>query len=491
MDNDRVAKDKLRISPADVCIEVENRQSSRHGRLPRWNLCITIPKSLDGRGTIAFDFGATSLRTIALSKLIGGPVTYPADPDAAAFKAVWCSPETNPAYQEIITQRQPGLSKQRVSTFLSVPRRYKPRVHQLVWGHAYYFVWPSSFDPKFPAAFELLAFENNKDWSCALSSLPESGNEILADWLKSICSVDVEYSSSTWSLLYPFLSTYSYDGRIEVPAVGNLVIGCGRSEEADEFRVKASSVINGERIESQLPDKPRSVVALTYTNDTPDVFELSGSYEVSFRFRPPGSQELRDQPMVWGEFESPIKGSFRVPMHTVAARQWLGEVRANRAQLERVTLPQAAQGELTWRNEPIAQWNRSWLNRRDGLDRRGLQLVKLAREELDQVQTVLRSTGDEVRVSFFGFGEHYFPAVEKDHETVCLSRRLRARMQWLQKEVSLVHGDGWPVSENISDQDLIDCFLDLTPPRSLAGHYQSIRRSIDRLASTHIDGSVG
>ena len=130
-DDDRVARDKLRIFPPEVCIEVEERQSSARGQLPRWNLCVTIPKSIDGRGTINFDFGAASLRKIALSKLFGGPVTYPADPDAGDFKAVWCSPETNPAYQEIITERRSGLNKQGLTPFVSMRGRYKPRARRL------------------------------------------------------------------------------------------------------------------------------------------------------------------------------------------------------------------------------------------------------------------------------------------------------------------------------------------------------------------------
>lgn len=480
-DDERVASDKIRISPPEICIEVEDRRLSRRGRLPRWGLCITIPKSVDGRGTITFDFGVASLRTIALSKLFGGPITYPADPDASDFKAVWCSPETNPVYKEIIGERLSGLNKQGVTPFISVRGRYKPRARRLVWGRAYYFVWPKSFDPKFPSALEVLAFENNKEWSCVLSALPESRDEILADWLESVCSgaVGIENTSTTWSLLYPFLSTYAYDGQIEVPAVGRFIVGCSRTREAEETGTMVSAIINGERIQTQLPDQSRSVVALTYSDAIPDVLELAGNYQASFSFRRPEPQALADQPMVWVEFESPTKGSIRVPMHTAVARRWLGEVRAGRAQLNEVTLPEAVQGELVWRSSPIAAWNRSLLNFRDGDGGRWLHQVKLARDELEHIRFVLRLTGDEVLVSFRGFGEHHFSAMEEEGDpAVRLSRRLRNRMLWLQKEISLVCCDCQPVANDISDHDLIQCFLALTPPASLAAHYQSIRRSI-------------
>ena len=475
----RVAKDKLGITPPSICIEVENRQLSGRGRIPRWSLCIAIPKSVDGRGRISFDLGAASPRTIALSKLFGGPATYPANPDANDFKAVWCSPETDPAYRDIISERRPGLNKQGVTPFMSVRGRYKPRARRLVWGRAYYFVWPKSFDPKFPSALDVLAFEKIKDWSCVLCALPESRDDILADWLDRVCSVDIESSSATWSLLYPFLSAYAYNGDIEIPAIGPLIVGCNQTGETDEVKTKAYAIVNGERIETQVPDQSKSVVALTFSDIIPDVFELAGNHQVSFSFRAPEVQSFGDHSIAWGEFESATRGWIRVPMHTPGARRWLEEVRANRAQLNGITLPEAFRGELAWRSNPIAAWNRSPLNRNYVEGRRWLHQVKLGRDELELIQSVLKSTGDEVLLSFRGLGEHHFLSVEaEDDRVVRLSRRLRNRMLWLQKEISLVYGDGQPVADNVSDHDLVQCFLALTPPTSLAGHYQSIRRSV-------------
>lgn len=492
-DDDQVGKDTIRISPPEVCIEVEANQSKRNQRLPKWKLCITIPKSLDNRGTIRFDFGGDSYRTIALSKLFSGATTYPADPNAVDFKAIRCSPAINPTYQEIIERGQTGLNKQGITPFEAVPRKYKPRAHRLIWGRAYYFVWPKSFEPKFPFDFEMLAFENNQGWSCKLGTLPKNHNEILAEWLKSVCSVDVEYSSSTWSLLYPFLSAYTYDGRIEVPSVGSLLLGCNQIESAGEVNPKVSSIINGNRVEALLPDQPKSVVALTYSNDLPDSFELSGNYQASFSFCQLDPQKLTEQlPIVLGEFELTIENSIRVPMHTATARRWLEEVREDRAQLKQIILPNAVQVELAWRSEPIEPWNRSFLNRMNGQNRKLLQQVKLAREELDQIQTVLKMTSNEVRIAFQEFGEHHFLKVEaEENQTVSLSRRLRDRMLWLQKESSLIHGIGQPVAENISDHDLLQCFLALTPPPALAGHYKALSRSIEELLSTRGSEGIG
>ena len=480
------AAHESRIPPAEVCIEVENRQSSRRARPPRWQLCLTIPKSLNGIGTITFDFGPTSKRTIALSKLSRSPQTYPADPDAAGYSAIWCSPDTNPAYRETISQRHPGLSTQGVSAFLSVPRRFKPRARRLQWGKAYFFVWPTSFDPKFPADFDLLPLEKNKSWACALTSLPTNHSETLLNWAKTACSAHVEYSSSTMSLLYPFLSVNGHDGRIEVPAVGSLIVRSVNRDGADHGRSKAASIVDGKNHEVLLPEESTSLVGFSYSKGTPASFDLSGNHEASFRFLPLRSHELREQPMVWGEFQSPAEGRSKVPLHSNAARQWLAAVRAGQASLERLILPQAVQGELAWRSGPIANWNRSCLNQRAARDRKHLQQITLPQDELDQVQAVLRSTLNEVRLSLPGFAEHYFSAVVPVPEaTVCLTPELRSRILWLNKEIAFACGY-WrpPIFETVSDHHLVRCFLDLTPPPSLTGHYRSICRSIDHQIST-------
>ena len=478
----------LRITPVEAAIEVENRQSRRRGRAPQWQLCLTIPKSPDGRGAITYDFGA-SKRTIALSKLSRSPQTYPADPNAADYSAVWCSPETDPAYRETITQRHPGLSKLAVSAFLSAPRRFKPRVRRLVWGQAYFLVWHTSFDPNFPTDLELLPLAKNKDWACALSPLPRSHSETLADWVMNVCSVHVETPSSSMSLVYPFLSAYGHDGCLEVPAVGRLIVRSDKCK-ADQCRDKALSVVDGKQFEEPLPDTPTRLVDFAYPKGTPVGFELCGNHGASFRLLPLRSHDLGGQPLVWGEFDSPIFGTIRVPLHTKAARQWLHYVRTNQASLERLTLPQAVRGQLAWRDTPIAKWSLLCLNQRAGRDRKELGQITLARAELDRVQALLRSTAHEVRISFSGFGEHYFPAaVRLPQASVRLSRPLRSRILWLQKEISLVYGTGGPsTAETISDHDLVQSLLELTPPPSLSGHYHSICRSLDHQA--RLDGSV-
>ena len=133
-DNDREVNGNRGIPSPEVCIEPEESKSRTRRHLPRWKLCITIPKSVDSKGWVTYDFGNSSRRTIALSKLSGGSVTYPADPDAPDFKGLWCSPETSLGYQVSIMQKLPGLSKQGLTSFVSVPGRYKPRAHRLIWG---------------------------------------------------------------------------------------------------------------------------------------------------------------------------------------------------------------------------------------------------------------------------------------------------------------------------------------------------------------------
>ena len=489
-DNDREVNGNRGIPSPEVCIEPEESKSRTRRHLPRWKLCITIPKSVDSKGWVTYDFGNSSRRTIALSKLSGGSVTYPADPDAPDFKGLWCSPETSLGYQVSIMQKLPGLSKQGLTSFVSVPGRYKPRAHRLIWGRAYYFVWPKTFDPSFPDELEKLTFDENQDWSCVLSTLPETRNEIIESWLKNSFSVEIEYPSSSWSLLYPFLSSFKYDGHVEVPQVGNLILGCEQTE--DSVRTEALTIINGERFELQLPERSRSVVTLTLENDTPEFLYLYGNYQVAFRFRPLDAYDREEQPIVFAEFKSPAHHSIWIPLHTVAARIWLDKVRTGCSQLMQISLPEAVRGELAWRADSSSSWKRIELNYGDNQNRRWLRQVKLAQEELDKIQSVMSSKNDEVKITFKGYGEYYFLNVNKDEkQTIRLPQQLRNRMIWLYKLTSLVHGVGQTDGGNISDCDLIKYFHAMTPPPLYTGHYYTICRTLERLSSVLESRRIG
>ena len=478
-DSDQIIRDRVQISPPLVCIEVEHHQFSNHPKPPRWNLCVQIPKSVDGYGTMYFDFGNGQPRTIALSKLSRGPVPYPVDPNSNDFRAVWCSPETNSEYQNVVKQCQPGLDKQGVTPFASVSERFKPRALQITCGRAYYFVWPNSFELNFPSGLEIFEFENNQDWSCVLCNIPDSDDKSLVNWLESVCSVDVKKSLSSWSLLYPFLSTITSDGYIDVPDVGNFILGHNQTEASGEDKLQVSLSVNNKLNTLQVPDQPKSVIALDCDGDGPDGLELSGTCQEFFSFHSLESSKMTNSHTVWAVFGSCTEdGSIRVPMHSVAARTWLGKVSLNRAELKKIILPEALVGELAWRTELTAPWNCTRFNCKDS---RNLSYVELGLEELAYIQSTLKSANEEVRITFWGSCEyHFFKVKEPENLDVSVSPQLRNRMLWLQKEISIIHGMGQIRPDNLSDNDLIQHFLALTPPPSLVGHFRAIRKSIER-----------
>ena len=475
------------ITAPQVCIEPENINTRPRRSLPRWKLCVTIPKSPDSRGWVTYDFGDNSPRTIAMSKLTGGPVTYPADLEAPDFKGLSCSPEVNLRYQVGIMEKQLGLNKQVITPFVNVPGRYKPRARFLFWGREYYFVWPNSFDPSIPAELDRLTFNENRGWSCILSNLPEIRNQTIETWIKKHFSVNLENPSSKWSLLYPFLSSYKHDGSVEIPQAGNFVLGFTRIKETD--KTYALTIVNGERITRQLPERQRCVTNLTYDSDIPELFELYGSNQVGFRFSPLNAYDLENQPTVLAEFESPNHRSVTIPMHSVAARKWLDKVRTGFCKITQIKLPEAVRGELCWRTEPSSPWQRELINCGDDKNRRWLRPIKLAQKELDQIQLILSTTSNEVRISFKGIGEHHFLSVQSDVvQITSLPQKLRDKMRWLQNEISLVHRVGHPVSDDISDDDLIDCFHAMVPPPPYTGHYLAICRTLELLGSTRTSG---
>lgn len=69
----------------------------RYSELFSWN---TIRPTCSGRnGTVQIDCGAGDIRKIALSKLVLGAQTYPANPAPPDFGANWVSPDVRAPYR--------------------------------------------------------------------------------------------------------------------------------------------------------------------------------------------------------------------------------------------------------------------------------------------------------------------------------------------------------------------------------------------------------
>jgi hypothetical protein len=162
------ARDGPSIPPLTLSIELEQETLVRGNRLREWGLRLTIPKSDDAHGRVSINCGGNTVRTVALSKLFLSSVTYPVDPEAADFGAVWISPEVRPRFRDAIEGRIPGLDHERINVFAASTQKYKPLCSYLSWGETYYFVWRSENRVALPRSLFTRRLADRGAWAASM-----------------------------------------------------------------------------------------------------------------------------------------------------------------------------------------------------------------------------------------------------------------------------------------------------------------------------------
>lgn len=475
------AKSKLpTFRSAELCIEIERHQHNIPRKKLRWNLCVTVPRSVDASGQITFDFGPGENRSITMQKLTSGPRNYVIDPNTKSYRAVWCSPEVDQRYREAVAERQTGLADSNVTAFSEASSRFKPRSKSLAWGTRYYFVWPDSFNVEFPPDIEVLPFDKNKNWLCALATLPEEESEALRLWLKKHCLLEVEKSHHTCALLYPFLSAPGYD-KTEFLSNNRFLLGFRSTDELIEsVHIKTG----GKEIDKDLSGLSSGVISASFDTNRLVEIELNGPQPVAFQTRDLKQRQLPEPPVVWFEFESSGTGTTRIPFHTPLARKRFAQVRERSAEIKSATIPRALTGELAWKSDLDSVWEKYLINGDGTTHRRDLDNIQIPRDALHTLQTVLQNTAHEVAINFCNLGEHHFLAEPKSvTESFHLSSDVRTQIIWLHNQNMRLPGTSNVATNIASDLDLVRNFLTTTPAPELVAHYESVRRLLRRFTS--------
>jgi hypothetical protein len=219
------ARHEPAIPPLALCIELEQEALVRGNRLREWGLRLTVPKSDDAHGRVSIDCGGKAVRTVVLSKLFLSSLTYPADPEAADFGAVWISPEVRPRFRAAIEGRISGLDRERINVFVASPQKYKPSSSHLSWGETYYFVWRSENRVVLPRSLFTRRLADRGAWSCAMVALPDEADAALETWLRQACGRNVSKERRRWGIVYPVAYDVDISGQIVIAESASLIIG--------------------------------------------------------------------------------------------------------------------------------------------------------------------------------------------------------------------------------------------------------------------------
>jgi hypothetical protein len=468
------------IPPMALSLALQPKAELRGRRLQGWRLALTVPRSPDSRGHVSVDCGGGIVREIALAKLVLGPQTYLADPDGAEFSAVRVSPEVRPAYRSAIAQRIPGLVPGQVTVFESCAHKHKPRVASISWGASYYFVWRRDNGQRLPEDLPGHRLADNGAWCCSLVSLPNEGEESLANWLEAACGLRIVKEKRTWGIIYPVAFDVDVSGRIRLPPTPSVLVGLSGPAEpngesacecaAGEFRASIITRNGGLHFIEITADKTAadSVLSLRW-----------GQNSLPALARVP-LVDVAHPPAVVIEFlAKDAKLPWRERMHEASCRELLRKARASEINICKIELPASVAGHLWWRAYPETQWQSLPLEIAPGGGRR--QGTVLSPGQLSELNRILQDLRLDVWLDFGAFGE-FLELGEKPPlaglPSLHLQPSVRAKIVWLCKTMKAYTTTSKMPIDELDDDELVAHFRGIRVDASLLAHCRSIERTL-------------
>jgi len=465
------------VDPLRLGIELEPDHVSVRG--PRkWRLCLTVPKSHDGRGKISIDLGGGDVRLITLAKLSLGAQTYVVDPTAAEFGAKWVSPEVHSDYKSAVEERTAGLDNDTMNAFSSTRQKLKPLTDAFCWGESYYFVWMSKATFAFPPGLISHALAENRGWSCALGILPHAPDAQLADWLTTNCNLPIIRAKREWAIVYPPPYAFDDNGSLEIPATTEVVLALKSigSEQAGNL----SCTVGAATVYLELAGTTQHFAELSEPKGTANkVVHLAwdGAHVITLVAKP--YPEAPIEPSVALEFER--EGSKEsAALHQTRARHFLSDTRNAKARLTAIHVHSALRGELRHRKVDALDWTTEALTVTPA-GSLSLRKTPLATDLIERINLTLQDRSLDVALDFGPFGHFFASRVDEVQITVSafrIRRQLRARVEWLCKASgSFVAGQRQPVGM-LDDRALIDHFFQLVVPAELLAHKRALESAL-------------
>lgn len=452
-------------------IELEPGADIRSPR--KWRLCLTVPKSHDGRGEIRMDFGGGDIRKVPLTTLSLGARSYRVHPPAPGFGAIWASPEVPPTYREAVEHRITGLRPELATIFSAAPQKLKPQTSALRWGDSYYFVWRNDMPLTFPQSLNQHMLAENLGWRCSLAALPDKADPEIAAWLAKICDLQIARARREWALLYPPAYGIDDDGNVQVASASKLLLAIKPIDDAHQAQVTCQA---GQQPRSlKLKSSNRNFVQL-------DVGEAKGlrvhlAWDgMSLNSVVANPYPDTAEPAVLVEFEGgPAKrGAF---FHHATCATLLTGVRRNESRISAIHAPAALPGQLSVRRAGQREWEQEKLTFEvaHGPD------LSLSVDQVSRINAALQDKQRDVSLDFGAFGSFAAHAVAKAKLRPALyriPRTLRERIEWLcQASGALVDGERRVLSA-LDDRALVQHLSSLQPPPWLLAHQRALEHEV-------------
>jgi hypothetical protein len=466
------------VDPLQLSIELEPDRVSGRGRR-NWRLCLTVPKSHDGRGKVSIDLGGGDVRLISLAKLSLGAETYTVDLTASEYGARWVSPEVHPDYKSAVEERAAGLSSGAINVFSPSRQKQKPSAKALCWGESFYFIWRVDEKIAFPPGLISHQLADNRGWSCALAVLPHTPDEKLGLWLTDNCSLAIIRAKREWALVYPPAYAVDDNNSLEVPPATEVILALKSigNQAAGEL---TCTVGQAAPVSLELANVTQHIAELSEPKGTTNKvthFAWDGVHVVTLVGK--AYSEAAIEPTVSLEFE--LDGSkVSAALHQGDARLMFSGIRDGKSRLTAVHIHPALHGELQYRDRLGWRWNSEPLIALPtGVA--GLRKASLPANLIERITTLLQDRSLDVMLDFGAFGKIHVPGLNDAPTSIAtfqVPRELRTRIEWLSKASGVfVTRQRMPIGA-LDDDTLMRHFAQLAVPAELVGHKRALETAL-------------
>lgn len=477
------AREGSRIAPFALSIALEPEAQGRASRLRKWNLALTVPKSVDDHGQVSINCGGGFVPKISLTKLVVAPQTYRAHPESPDYGAVWISPEVRPEYRLAVTRRIPGLRIGQATVFATSPQKYKPRVESLSWATSYYFVWRQDSRCAVPEELPSHQLADNGAWRCALVSLPDEGTAELLAWLQDACGLNVAHEKRKWSIVYPVAYDVDVSGRIQVSPSHTLFLGTYAGSDSTDQDSSLDCAAGDVRAYIGMRPGGWHFIEVTANEAVGEsVLSLNWDHRLLPELARVPFADAAQPPAVVLGFHSKKTGSWsQARMHQASCVDALRRVRAAVSDISQIHLPCGIGGQLKWRSTSDSQWQSLTLIDTAPRDTRG-QGILLSPHQLAAINRALQDPKLEAWLDFGAFGQFHAPA-EQPTQLIAPMRRLqpalRAKIVWFCKTSKTYETPAGEPIDELDDEQLVAHFESVRAASRLVAHRRSIEYALD------------
>lgn len=444
-----------------------------------WSIELVLPPCRECRATMSLDVGGR-IQTIDMRGMQSHRYVT-AELSVLPYRIVSFSGKPEHSFVNGVDPECVGLPTLGAAAFTASGRgelKGFPRTQELRASETFALLWREPAEPGFPDELVVERLRGREGWSLALVTVPDDPSPECCDWLRSFTGLSVTLPRPSIFPVWPFLTRNSSVNRVEcvtssVVLLSATMMPIGHSDQGPTLQVQGGalkrSAVGVERSPAFFALKPGDANIVRVSEVTsPNVEEfISFSLHTERHLRPP----TVDLVFITAEGVRHV-----VSLHQRRCVEVANDARAQRMQLEYLSMPPGAMGTL-YVDGPAGR-SVIPLSSGSALSPYNRHMRLPPPEVLQTLTTVLADPSCHVEVEFVGLGRMQlnssWSCASTDSAPRPLTPALRSRLLSFMFQLGLVV----PASAHEDDVKLVDAIAAASPAPPLIPHYRSLVKEL-------------